>query len=181
VLGTARMLLSMLLFALCLNPLLQILEQNLPGIRISRRARKTVVVAYADDITIFVTAPEDIPVMLEAIRCYEMATGACLNTRRSKALAVGGWNTTSNALDIPRYSEIRILGFSITSTVKQSANRSWVNITGRVRAEARTAYGRDLRLSQRILYVHSYLLAKFWHTAQVFPAPRSAHDSWFRR
>jgi hypothetical protein len=36
----------MLLFALSLNPLLDVREQNLTGIRSSRRSRKTAVVAY---------------------------------------------------------------------------------------------------------------------------------------
>jgi len=73
---------SMLLFALCVAPLLRILNQKLPGIRIGKRARKTVVVAYADDITIFVTTPTDVPVISDAIQCYEKATGARLNTRK---------------------------------------------------------------------------------------------------
>jgi len=41
----------------------------------------------------------------------------------------------------------------------------------RVRAEARDTYARDLCLSQRIRYVHAYLLAKIWYMAQMFPAP----------
>jgi len=79
---------SMILFALCVDPLLRILEQKLPGIHIGKRANKTVVVAYADDVTIFVTSPTDLPVIHDAIQCYEKATGARLNTRKSKALAV---------------------------------------------------------------------------------------------
>jgi hypothetical protein len=43
-------LMSMLLFALCLNPLLTLLDQKITGIRIGRRTR-TAVVAYAYDIT----------------------------------------------------------------------------------------------------------------------------------
>ena len=35
---------SMLLFVLCVDPLLRILEQKLQGIRIEKRARKSVVV-----------------------------------------------------------------------------------------------------------------------------------------
>jgi hypothetical protein len=38
-----------------------------------------VVVAYADDVTIFVTTPEDIPRIQEALRCYEEASGARVN------------------------------------------------------------------------------------------------------
>jgi len=67
---------SMLLFALSLNPLLHVLEQKFTGIIISRRSKKTAVVAY-DDITILVTAPEDIPAIRDAIRTYERATGQC--------------------------------------------------------------------------------------------------------
>ena len=51
---------SMLLLALCVDPLLRILDQKLPGIRIGKRARKTVAAAYAGDITIFVTTPTDV-------------------------------------------------------------------------------------------------------------------------
>jgi len=67
---------SMLLFVLCVDPLLRILNQKLPGIRIGNRARKTVVVAYADDITIFVTTPTDVPVISDAIQCYEKNHGS---------------------------------------------------------------------------------------------------------
>ena len=46
---------SMQLFAMCLNPLLCTLENILAGIQFGRRRIKTNVVAYADDVTIFVT------------------------------------------------------------------------------------------------------------------------------
>jgi hypothetical protein len=72
---------SMLLFALCVDPLLRILDQKLMGIRIGKQARKTVVMAHADDITIFVSTPTDIPVIQYAIQCYEEVTGARGNGR----------------------------------------------------------------------------------------------------
>jgi hypothetical protein len=51
--------LSMTLFTLCINPLIYLLEQQLRGIRVNWRQRKTSVVAYADDFTVLVTAPEE--------------------------------------------------------------------------------------------------------------------------
>lgn len=45
----------MMLYAICLIPLLKTSEEKLPGIQIARRARRTAMVAYADDVTIFVT------------------------------------------------------------------------------------------------------------------------------
>ena len=59
---------SMLLFALVLNPMLCLLEQNLTGIRSRHCTTQTAVVAYADDVTIFVTAPEDIQVIRDLLR-----------------------------------------------------------------------------------------------------------------
>ena len=56
--------------------------------------------AYAD-ITIFVMTPTDIPVIQETIHFYEKAMGAHLNTRKSRALAVGGWSTNKKFLNIP--------------------------------------------------------------------------------
>jgi hypothetical protein len=161
----------MLLFALCVDPLLRILDEKLPSMRIGKRARKTVVVAYADDITIFVTTPTDVPVITDAIQCYEKATGARLNTRKLKALAVGGWSTSTDTLNIQHHAEIKTLGITFASTIEHSMNKSWANVRGKVRAQARDTYERDLSLSQRIRYVQPYLLAKIWHTAEMFPAP----------
>jgi len=56
-------------------------------------------------------------------------------------------------------------------TVSQSANNSWSAVTGRIRAQAHDAYSSDLCLDQRILYVHNFLLATAWYTAQIFPPP----------
>jgi len=73
---------------LCLNPLLCLLDRTLTGIRIDRVTR-TAAVAYADDITLFVTDPNDIPALAETVRRYEKATGARVNIRKSKAMAAG--------------------------------------------------------------------------------------------
>jgi hypothetical protein len=80
-------LMSRTLFVLCIDPLIRILEQKLSGIRIGKRARRIVVVAYTGDVTIFVTITMDPPVIQETIACYER-TGIRLNTKKSKALTI---------------------------------------------------------------------------------------------
>jgi hypothetical protein len=50
----------MMLFAICFNPLVHRLEEQLNGIRVYRQQRKTAVVTYADDVSILLTAPEEI-------------------------------------------------------------------------------------------------------------------------
>ena len=50
--------LSMLLFALCINPLLINLDKKLSGVYIRRNSTKTTAIAYVDDITTVITQPE---------------------------------------------------------------------------------------------------------------------------
>ena len=121
---------------------------------IGKRAQKTVVLAYADDVTIFMT-PTDLPVIRIDIQCYEKSTGESLNAKKSKALAVGGWSTTTDTLDIPYHTEVNILGVTFTRTIEQSMNKTWANVTGRVIAQARDTYGRDICLSQSMRYVQT--------------------------
>ena len=165
------------LIAICFNPLLCILEGRFPGIQIGRRSKKTSVVAYADDVTIFVTSSVDIQSIWEAISWYEAASGARLNILKSKAMAISSWDTSTDVMGIPYDTDIKIQGFRIHNTVAQSANNSWSTVTGRIRPRARDAYSRDLCLNQRILYVHNFLLAKAWYTAQIFHLLMTAYGN----
>jgi len=83
--------LSIALYALCVHHLLRTLEDRLTGINIGKRGQRISVLAYADDITVFLTQREDIEKVNQAIRTYERATGTQLNPNKSRALAVGGW------------------------------------------------------------------------------------------
>ena len=60
----------------------------------------------------------------------------------------------------------------MTTTIQQSAINSWRTVIGKIRAQAPGACSRTLSLDQRVLYVHKYLLAKTWYTAQIL-RPRS--------
>jgi len=159
----------MILFTICLNPLLCILEDKLTGIRVAPSGPTAKVVAYADDVTIFITSPADIPIINNALRTYEAASGAKVNIRKSKAIAVSQWDTSLQIMGIPYYNEAKILGLHITSTVNASARRCWDILTERIRAQASDAYTRELNLDGRIQYVHTYLMSKVWYLAQIFP------------
>jgi hypothetical protein len=154
-----------------------VLEQKLTGIRSSQRSKKTAVVSYADYITIFVTAPEDIPTIKDAKRTYERATGAMLNIRKSKSVAIGAWDRTINMIGIPYCKEMRILGASFTSTVAQSGDISWARVTEKVRALTRDAYGRELCLTHRIQYVHTYLLVRYGTPHRSFRRQRNTSEN----
>ena len=107
---------SMLLFALIMNPLLYLLQWNLKSIRTGHRTRKTAVVTHANCVMISVRTPEDIQQIGDFLRTYERATVACLNIRKSKGMAADSRDTSINRIDIPYYPEITTLGFRFTST-----------------------------------------------------------------
>jgi hypothetical protein len=103
----------MFLYAVCLNPLLHLLDEKLTGIRIGRGSAKTVAVVYEDDVTVFLTTPSDERSLHESLHAYEVATGARLNLHKSRASAVGGWDTSRQILDIRYHNEKKILGITL--------------------------------------------------------------------
>jgi hypothetical protein len=59
--------------------------------------------------------------------------------RKSKALAVGVWRTSTDRLNI-YYAEMKILGVTFASTIEHSRNKSWANVTGKMRSQGRETY-----------------------------------------
>jgi hypothetical protein len=130
------------------------------------------VVAYADDVTIFVSSVTDFAAMEEALWLYEQATGACINPTKSRALAIGGWRAQENVLGIAYYPSVTMLGITFRGTIAQTTNDTWVRITGKDRVQAQRAYDCDSNLARRIQYIHTNLLSKLWYAAQILPAPQ---------
>ena len=84
---------SMILFTLTMNPLLFMWDQHLASIRCDNVKQTVSVVAYADDFILPLTNEQELNVALQLTRTYAGATGARLNWRKSKSLAVGSWDT----------------------------------------------------------------------------------------
>jgi hypothetical protein len=108
------------------------------------------VVAYADDVAIFVTHHADFQVIRDAARLYEQASGARLNVQKSKVNALGGWNNTENDLGVEFVPNIWILGVTFTNTIEGATLASWSRVTTRVKAQAQYAFGRQPCPAQRV-------------------------------
>jgi purine nucleoside permease len=103
---------------------------------------------------------------------YGAASGARINIRKSKALAVGTWDTSINIMGINYEESVKILGIQFTNTIHQTTLNSWTMVTNGIRAQAQETYSRDLNLYQRFRYVHTFFLARAWFIAQTLPLPR---------
>jgi hypothetical protein len=90
----------------------------MPGIKIRNGTYLIGVVAYADDVTIFVTATADFAIIEEAINLFEQVSGLRLNPRKSKALATGSWNTPETIRGIEFFQSITILRVNVWGTAR---------------------------------------------------------------
>jgi hypothetical protein len=163
--------LSMLLYTICLNPLINMLDKLLRGVQIDPRQKKTTTVAYADDVSIIITDPADIPNIKNALQCYQEASGAQLNIGKSKVMAIGGWDTRTDVMGIAYCQQVKILGITFYPQTPQTITENWMKVARTIRAQAGEAYHRDLSMSQRISYIHTYLLSRAWYVAQTLPIP----------
>jgi len=73
----------MLLYAICLNPLLQALDEGLRRIKVGRDNPKVTVAADADDVTVYLSAPENAGKLEQILSTYEKVAGAKVNTQKS--------------------------------------------------------------------------------------------------
>ena len=101
-------------------PLIRALENSLPNIKNGRNTQHGPVIAYADDVTVFVTNPGDFHAIQQAIHLHEGATGARLNPRKSKALGIGAWKEPPTALDIFFHERVNILGVKFSPKIATS-------------------------------------------------------------
>jgi hypothetical protein len=132
--------LSMVLYAMFIHPLIRNLEEKLPAVKLGRFGRQRPVIAYADDVTIFVTQPVDLVTIQQQIQTYTRASGAKLNAVKSQALAIASWKTKPTMFGFQLEEKANILGISFGRTIIQSMNESWGRITHKVRAQARKDY-----------------------------------------
>jgi hypothetical protein len=96
------------------------LALTLPGITIGRRVAKAAAIAYADDVTVFLSTPRYVQLLQDAIGLYERAAGAEVNKSKSIALPIGDWDTSVNIGNIPYRQDVRILGIRFTATVRHT-------------------------------------------------------------
>jgi hypothetical protein len=145
------------------------LHDSLVGIKMGRQTVGTKVIAYADDVTIFVTNPCELAAVQQDVLLFERTNGAKLNPRKLKALAVGPWSTPVTDLHIDTYERVKILGYTFGKTIAESCNLHWTTVITAVRAQAYNTYQRNLNIAQRVQFVNVYFLQNCGMRHKSFP------------
>jgi hypothetical protein len=138
--------LSMMLFSICIDPLVRTLTDNSQDIDFESSGTHSAELAYADDVTILLQPQETYIRYKKTLDQYGATTGAQINIRKSKALTVEKWDTTVNIMSIQYQESVKILGIHFTKSILQTAQKSWLTVTNGIRAHAQETYSRKLNL-----------------------------------
>lgn len=167
---------SMAAFVLCLAPLMVALEEVLAGIQTSDdKVHK--VKAFADDMKLFVSDPEEITSAFNVICKFEAVSGLKMHRdpRREKcqALPFGAHRTFQNWPDwVTVKDSVKVVGawFSNSNNLEKMngdlIKKSFYDALHK-------AWGTRGTVQQKVHFVNTYLFPKIWYLSQVFILDKS--------
>ncbi|KAI4900412.1 hypothetical protein NFI96_009713, partial [Prochilodus magdalenae] len=165
------------LYSLVIEPLLCRLRRDLRGVPTTSDPSGTRVSlsAYADDVTVLVTAQEDVEVLESSLEVYEKASSAKVNWGKSEGFLMGSWA----GMGAPRLpggltwgrEGLKVLGVFLGSTAFQQ--RNWEGMLDKVSARLSKWSWLLPRLSYRgrVLVVNNLAASMLWHRMMVLEPP----------
>ena len=170
--------LSMLLFVIFQEPLYLAIKNNkeIPSPKLPNEMCIKLQ-GYADDSTIFICDEESLVTVFREVRRYEKATGAKLNTDKTKILGFSGWkNKSSWGLDwVKSVNKTKILGIEYTGNYEETCKQNWENIKSKIARISSMLEQRNLTIYQKGIIINASILSKVWYIAHTFPL--SKHDA----
>lgn len=148
--------LSMHLFVLYLQPLIDAFKRRYPT---------SVLNAYADDISMFVTSENTLLEIADMFEDFGLAAGAILNTRKTTAVMIGSVNLTvqTNWLNIENY--VNILGIMFGENINQARKLNWQYVLSDLKRRLWFHNPRNLNLIQKTILLNTYISSKIWYMA----------------
>lgn len=155
--------LSMHLFVLYLQPLLDEIVQRFPN---------TVLSAYADDISMFFDN-EGILVEVAAIfNEFGLTSGAVLNKEKTTAIMIGNINLTNDTEWLTIENFVNILGVRYGANIKQAQKLNWQAVLSGLRTRLWLHNPRKLNLIQKVVLLNTYINSKVWYMAANIPVSK---------
>ena len=165
--------LSMMLYIIYIEPLLLMINKRTHGIYISSFVQKDD--DYCDDLNFISESENDLLVIEEVFVKFEEISGAILSrSRKSKIMGLGPWrNRREWSLPwLKVESELKVFGFQITPTYKNTLERSWAECFLGFHKVLMSWSSRQLEtLVQRVEVLRLFLTSKLWYKASVLPLP----------
>lgn len=184
--------LSPLLFNLAFEPLLRTLlsEKYLHGLSphhqhlldINENRERLVLLAYADDLLVFVKNQHEWKYLLEIFGIYNKASNAKINLNKTVMFSVTGqahehWIDIAkdygiNWHDKSSSSSVTYLGYPLYSSSKQR-DLFLETLEKKIDTHINILKVRNLSIRGRALVANSLILSRLWHILRVTPVPHS--------
>ena len=167
--------LALNLYILQQEPLLRMVRATLTGLLITNF--RLMDSSYCDDVETLSSDVDDLVKFDKVMQKFEEMSGAILSrTNKSKVMGLGSLKAKHDWPQevswIKTVSEMKIFGFTICPTYKDTATKTWKRV---VRGFEQVLFSWESRqletLSQRVQVVRTFALSKLYYVAQVLPLP----------
>ncbi|KAJ4438214.1 hypothetical protein ANN_14153 [Periplaneta americana] len=162
--------LSMLLFALSVEPLIRMAHQNL-----NSEQRTTCPVftsrVYADDVLFLLRDVDDCVTLSHILETYSVASCAQLNTQKSFLLPLGSWPDGLTFNEVTTVRQAKMLGMTVCNSFQEMVEINWTKTTALTRVTLFQQIHRNLNLFERVWHVNIFCFSKLWYLAQILPLP----------
>uniref|UniRef100_A0A182R3Y0 Reverse transcriptase domain-containing protein n=1 Tax=Anopheles funestus TaxID=62324 RepID=A0A182R3Y0_ANOFN len=156
--------LSMLLFNIYLNPLLEKIVK-------SCKNEHECINAYADDISLIATCKQTVEDVKNHFLMFEKEAGAKINLKKTQATDIG-YITTNNTINVPWLKtsiSIKLLGVKFLNSIRLMAKNNWRDAIRKCAQLIWINKSRSLNLIQKVIVCNTFILSKIWYIASIFP------------
>ena len=158
--------LSTLLFALVMMPLINRLENVLTGIKVNGTMLK--LLNYVDDLTVIVRSPSDIQKFFTILDEFTSLSGIPVNFTKTKLLVGKHTPEIPPALGLDLVQSVKILGVTwfmrTQDTIRDNGNRVCQQMIHSLVAHVHSF----VNLTQRVKFVNEFVFTKALHLLQLF-------------
>ena len=166
--------LSMILYILYIEPLLNYLGRQIAGIDVAGIAQKGE--SYCDDVNVLTSEVDDLVKVENIVVEFEAVSGAILSrSKKCKIMGFGKWKNKSNwpLAYLKTEKEIKIFGIYFCNSYRAMLSKNWGYRFDRFNGSVKSWSSRSLpSLSAKIEVLKTFALSRLYYLASVLPVSK---------
>ena len=141
------------------------------------RGKEVKISQYADDNTCIVTNSYGLVKVIDVFNEYGRASGAKLNTTKSKGLWLGRWRSRTDSPCGLTWVNTSLKNGGIYFGSENAKIQSWEEVTAKFKGILKKWEPRYLTLRGKMTVIGSLVASTLWHVVKMYPLTRECIDS----